>query len=341
VNRGRRTFLAASALAGATLVWGCSHPTSTGSITLYHLPKRFSRRGDDLTANITGRLEEGTHASYRLNGGPWREIQHGGPRNPEPFFTIEIPAHELETGRNELELRCNVSESCEPPLRVRFEYDPSPIDLPLTVNWRNADLNVDDGAWETFEENGQWRVRPRPGFEDYDRVLIATGAFAGGRRVRTDMQFLEHSVPGRPYGFGVLPMWGGRPDDRSDGPRRGWSFSLCWYYSTYHGIGSEFSYKVGDGGPEWASTYQDFVLEPGRRVFLDIEVWPESTKEGRGFRYVQRFRLRRDESAPWGKWLTLTDTVSGTLPRGEYAVALVAHRCQVNFGPILVEALDI
>jgi hypothetical protein len=50
-------------------------------------------------------------------------------------------------------------------------------------------------------------------------------------------------------------------------------------------------------------------------------------------------RWRGGGDATDGVWFELADREGAPLPVGEYAVALVAHRCQVDFGPVRVEAM--
>ena len=327
--------------ATATLTWGCSERASSRVVTVFHLPATFSRRSGYLTANITGALEPGTKASYQVNGGEWRQIMHAPPRNPEPFFTIELSLNELLPGRNRVTIRCEDGAGCAETLPLDFRYDPSPIALPLRVNWAGADLDVGDGQWETFNDGKIWRVRPAPGFETYDRLLIVTGTFPGARRIKTDMTYRGRgdSKKNKPFGFGVLPMWGGHTDTETTVPRRGWNYSICWYYSKYAGLGSEFSFKLGDEAPRWVSAYRNIDLQQDQKFFLEIEVWSDKDNQGQHRRYVQRFRWRADDSASWGEWLEIADNAGGNLPEGEYAVALVAHRCQVEFGSVTVEPL--
>jgi hypothetical protein len=330
-------------LAGAvTLIWGCGEKTSARFATVFHLPRTFSRRFGDFTANIVGVLESDSKASYQINGGEWWEITHMPPRVPEPFFTIELSADDLSPGPNQVKIRCDNGDESGEILRLDFRYDPSPVVLPRQVDWEGADLDVGSGKWETFNDGKGWRVRPKPGFETYDRLLIVTGAFPGARRIKTDVLYRGRgsSVKKRPFGFGVLPMWGGRPDPNPRAPRRGWNFSLSWYYSKYGALGSEFSYKQGGEDFRFVSTFQSIDLQMDQRFFLEIEVWPERDSQGQHWRYVQRFRWRSEESVPWSDWLELADNAGGDIPEGEYAVALIAHRCQVDFGSVTIEPLS-
>jgi hypothetical protein len=338
----RRDFLKLTLVGAATLIWDCSEQTSPRFATVFHLPDTFSRRNGDFTANITGVLAPDIKASYQVNGREWRKIMHAPPRIPEPFFTIELSVDDLLPGPNQVKIRCDEGDDCGEILRLDFRYDPSPVVLPLQVDWAGADLDVGGGKWETFNDDKGWRVRPTPGFETYDRLLIVTGAFSGARRIKTDMIYRGRgsSEKTRPFGFGVLPMWGGRPDTDRKVPRRGWNFSLCWYYSKYGALGSEFSYKLGDEAPRWVSAYRNFDLRKDQEFFLEIEIWSDRDSQGRHRRYVQRFRWRSEDSGSWGEWLKLADNAGGNIPEGEYAVALITHRCQVDFGNVTVEPLS-
>jgi hypothetical protein len=337
----RRDLLKLTLAGAATLIWGCNEQTSSRFVRIFHLPDTFSRRYGDFTANITGVLDPGINASYQVNDSEWRIIMHAPPRIPEPFFTIELSVDDLLPGPNQVKIRCNDGGSCGETVLLDFSYDPSPVVLPRLVGWAGADLDVGGGQWEIFNDGKGWRVRPMPGFETYDRLLVLTGAFPGARRIKTDMIYRGRGSSDikRPFGFGVLPMWGGRPDTDRKVPRRGWNFSLCWYYSKYAALGSEFSYKLGDEKPRWVSAYRNIDLQQNQRYSLEIEVWPETDMQGRHSRYVQRIRWRQQESAPWGEWLELADNAGGNLSEGEYAVALIAHRCQVDFGSVTIEPL--
>jgi hypothetical protein len=40
-------------------------------------------------------------------------------------------------------------------------------------------------------------------------------------------------------------------------------------------------------------------------------------------------------------WMELQDSSGSPLPYGEYGVALVAHRCKVEFGPVDISVLGV
>jgi hypothetical protein len=134
-------------------------------------------------------------------------------------------------------------------------------------------------------------------------------------------------------------MWGGHPDDAGVSPRRGWSFSTAWFYSHYKGVGMDFSYKYGDAAPQWVSAYRNFEPQAGRRYFLTVETWPELDATGHHAGYRQRMKWWPEGQPAPQEWLELADTGGAPLPAGEYAVALIAHRCQVDFGPVVVKPL--
>lgn len=334
----RREFLRRTGAAALALGVGC-RPQDAPAIQVFHAPARVSRRTPDLGATVCGAFAPRTREkAYRINEGSWLPIINDDLRVPEPLFTIEASSDDLHVGRNTLDIR-GVRDGETVSRTVEFEYDPSPIALPLTVDWAQEDLAVADGHWEVVENrDGTW-VRPVPGSELYDRLLLVAGAFPQGRRIDLDLVY-RADVGSRLYGFGMLSLWGGRPDQPRVTPRRGWSFGLAWYYSRYQGVGSEFSYKFGAEEPRWASTYRDLSLEPGVPYHVAVEVWPERDDEGTLLRYRQRMQWTprdRESSFPW---LELTDVEGAPLPDGEYGVALIAHRSQVEFGSVTIQPLD-
>ena len=44
-----------------------------------------------------------------------------------------------------------------PPQQLtrKFSYDPAPVRLPLSVDWSQSQLDVQDGEWEKTEVDGQ------------------------------------------------------------------------------------------------------------------------------------------------------------------------------------------
>jgi hypothetical protein len=45
------------------------------------------------------------------------------------------------------------------------------------------------------------------------------------------------------------------------------------------------------------------------------------------------------EPAP-DEWIELADTEGSPIPAREYSVAIVAHHCQADFGPVIVTPLE-
>jgi len=338
----RRSFLKTSALAaGGVLVFGCTPSSNDPLIEVLHLPDTFSRRAGELTANVSGRYKrELSQLRYQVNGSDWITSSLSGSRLPSPFFTVEMRAEDLTAGSNTLNIEATPKRGHSQTLGLAFDYQPTPISLPMTVDWSQSNqLDVQDGYWEIFSEAGTSRVRPVPGHENYDRLINVTGAFAGGRRVETELILRSHNDK-RLYGFGVIPMWGGHVDDVGVSPRRGWNFAIAWFYSAYKGIGAEFSLKAGDTDANWVSSYRNFKPEKGVPYKLIAECVPEVNEAGTHLRYAQRMKwFAADEPEP-NEWLEVTDTEGSALPVGEYAVTLVAHRSQVEFGAVTVTALD-
>ena len=310
------------------------------AVEIYHLPERYARRDGDLSANITGFLSPWARdARFQLNEGSWQEIPQAPPRAPAPFFTIELPVNELRPGANKIELEARNLFGSRQSITRAFAYSPAPVSIPVTVDWSQSDLDVQDGYWEIITSGDERRVRPKPGFEDYDRILMVTGAFPGGRRVETDITFRGMTGKG-PWGFGVLPLWSGHPDNGNVRPRRGWHYSIAWYYVWYHGVGNSFALKNGDLPERWVASYRNFEVAAGGRYSIKVETWSVVDSQGNHVRFHQRLKWWVYGEPEPDEWLELTDSDGTLFPQQGYAVALIAHRSQVEFGPITVSPLD-
>ncbi|MEM9948979.1 MAG: twin-arginine translocation signal domain-containing protein [Cyanobacteria bacterium P01_D01_bin.36] len=337
----RRRFLQTSALAaGGAIAFGCTPQSDESLIEVLHLPQTFSRRAGELTANVSGRYNrELTQLKYRVNGSQWQTFSMGNIRMPSPLFTVEMRAEDLQSGSNTITIEATPKRGDIQALALAFNYQPNPVSLPTTVDWTQSNqLDVQDGYWETLSAEGATRIRPVPGYENYDRIVNVTGAFAGGRRVETELTLRSHHDK-RLYGFGVIPMWGGHVDEVDISPRRGWNFAIAWYYSAYKGIGAEFSLKQGDADANWISSYRNFKHEKGVPYRIIAECVPEVDAAGNHLRYAQRIKWFAAEETEPEEWLEVTDTEGSALPEGEYAVSVVAHRCQVEFGAVTVTEL--
>jgi hypothetical protein len=351
----RRKFIKTSVLATASVVVHGCLTEEKPLVQVFHCPKRFSRRYGELTVNICGSLASSAkNTRYRLNQSQWHQLlPQGKPRVPPPLFNIELRPEELHSGMNGLTIEASTSNSDRPEITfLEFEYDPNPIELPVRVDWSsNSDLEVQDGYWETFEVDGSWRVRPKPGFEGYDRLLNVTGAFPGGRRIETDVIFRKTGWLGLrgkgTYGFGILSMWGGHPDKLGVYPRRGWNFGIAWFSGPPHdppGKVVEFSYKYGDDNALWSTNYQPLELKSNVRYLIISECFSELDAAGNHLGYRQRMKWWAEGESEPEQWLEITDRIkdakgkgkSHLLQPGEYAVALLAHNTQVDFGPVII-----
>jgi hypothetical protein len=336
---GRIAGGAGALVLGALLVFGVLEFAGSAKepvVEVYHCPELFARRFGDVTANVTGEVSRFSRGvRYRVNGGDWVELRHSRSRIPAPLFTIEIAPDQLRVGSNTLEITGKRFGIWEQTRDCEFDYDSSGVVLPFIEDWTDTDLDVQDGYWETLEKEGEHRVRPVPRHEGYDRLLLVTGAFAGARRVETTIILRNHAVD-KPYGFGVLPLWGGRPDRDGILPRRGWNFSLVWFYSHYGGVGQEFSYKDSSALPDWASNYRSIHLQEDVPYRVVVEAGPVRHADGSHWCYYQRMKWWVEGEPEPEEWMELTDIVGSPLPPGEFSVALVAHRSQVEYGPVRV-----
>ena len=333
-------WLAVALLGGVVIagVIGLERYRETPLITMVHVPEVYPKRSGSLSANATAYVApRARNIRYRVNEHAWRQVDDiWSSRFVGGVMTFEMPSEELEAGPNRLEI------SAEAPLRepdkreVSFSYDPSAVVLPLRRNWLGEPLEAQDGAWEAIEVDGEGRVRPVPGYEGYDRLLLVTGAFPAPRRIETYAVYRhERRTPREEVGFGVLSLWAGHPGSWSYLPRKGWSFALGLYWSKPGGVGSEISHYEGDAPPRWVNSYRDTPLVSGERYFIVIEVEEERAGGQHRF-YRQRMKMWLESQPEPEEWIVLTDKEGARLPDSEYAVALYALDCQVEFGPITV-----
>lgn len=310
-------------------------------IEIHHLPKCFARRYGDFTANICGLFKPAVkRARYRLNDGTWTDIKNTIPRVPSPLFNIELSDNELSSGLNELDIKVVTYRGKTAMETVQFQYDRSVVHLPRHIDWNHEDIDSQDGKWQKHIVGDACWIRPYPGEERYDRILVVSGAFAGARQVETEIIFQSPMTPGKPFGFGILPLWGGRPDSMRNMPREGWNFSLVWYYSHYDAVGIEFSYKDGKLPPAWIATYRNFDLEPGVPYRVKVQCWPKFDMTKKHLGYIQRMKWwERDETEPV-EWMETSDIEGAPISPGEYGVTLIAHQVQALFGPVSITALD-
>jgi hypothetical protein len=326
-------FVAIAVAAAATLFAAgrlAEHRYGSDRLSIDHCPSRFTRRAGELTANVTGRWAGEGPILYRLDDGAWRTLTPDSDRFPDGAFTIELRPAELSAGPHVLAVRAGQRE-----VTRRFSYTDEPVVLPFVQRWEH-DLEVVDGTWERITVDGELWVRPLPGTEGYDRIVAATGALAGGRRVEVDVVLRKATHRDRMWGFGALPLWGGHVDDPEQAPQRGWSFAVAWYYSRPNGVGMEFSRRIGDGEAAWVASYRNAEVEPGRRYRIVAEAWPEHDAAGGIARVRQRMKWWAVDQPEPEAFLELVDRPSVALRETEFAVALVAHRCQAEFGPVRV-----
>ncbi len=309
----------------AGLVYKTTQPEA--QLVVEHVPDTFARRAGDLTANVCGVYTGHAPLQYLLNAGEWRELDPRRSANPRFFdhrFSLELMPEDLRRGTNSLRLLGDGVDRF-----LTFRYDDAPVAVPVNVDWRSTPLDVQDGAWERVDVDGETWVRPVPGTEGYDRVLNVTGAFADGRRIEVDMTFRGETHPGRLFGFGVIPLWGGHRDVEEQLPRRGWRYGIGWYYSKQDGIGVEFADKLGAEPFDSTTASELAKIEVGETYRTVVEAVPDFGG------WILRMKWWKHGDDEPTHWIELADH-GKRLPPGDYSVALVAHRCQVEFGPVRV-----
>ncbi len=335
----RRYGFAAFGLAVAAVLW-VWHATAP-LFVIHHAPSTFGARAGAFTLNVTGRLAwRATAASWRLDDGPSHPLRHSPPRVPVPEFVVEIPPDGLEPGVHRLVIEATAPLRPAERRELVFRYDPTPPAATVVRRWEPAEeLDVQDGSFQRLRgADGRWWVRPVPGSEGWDRTIVASGAFAGARRVTTRLVFRYAVAERGRFGFGVFPLWGGRPEAGDVRPARGWRFGLLWYYGVLRAVGTGFSERIGDGPDVWVTNYRNFALEPGRVYLLRTEAWPEPAARGRT-RWWVRAKWWPEGSPEPDVWLAVSDDQGAPLADLPYGVALFAHYSQVEFGETVVEPL--
>lgn len=310
------------------------------SVEVHHPRGPVQRRAGDFGVNVCGIASgQDLKLRYTLNGGPWRDARQEKPRTPPPRFTLELPARDLNDGVNQVRIEGRDAGGRISEVFHEFEYLSGEITFPVHRTWENPELDVVDGVWETAASGSERVARPVAGHEDYDRLLVVTGAFAGGRRVETTLTLREIMAVGKQHGFGLLPLWGGHPDEEAPSPGRGWRFSLGWYYTHYGSVGMEFSTKEGAAKYDFLAIYRSWQPERDRPYRVVMEAWPEKDASGAHARWQQRMKWWDAAESEPEHWMELSDETV-PLPDLEYGVALIASRCHVEFGPVRVTALS-
>jgi len=326
-------------IVGVLVIWTISSPL----IEISHVSETYPRRTEELTANIGGRHHRLSWPPvWQLNDGPDEPVRQGWPRAKWPDFIIEIPVDKLKLGRNEVVIKTSDWMGRSQRLVRSFNYDDRRPSLPLKIDWSVTPLEIQDGHWETIKRKNGTYVRPKPGFEAYDRIALATGAFPINRRIETTIVYRGHILDriragAHEFGFGILSLWGGHPGVVNKKPREGWSFALAWYWSKPGGAGNEISYRYNKSKPVWVGSYRDLEVVPDTEYNVVIEV---RRYAGDGKPYIQQ-RLKwwkAGDSEP-ADWVVTEDREGAPLPGGEYAVGLIAYNCLVEFGSIFIAPL--
>ena len=310
-------------------------------IRFYSMPPSFLNKADGITLNIHGKLNEFVSIEhYRINNRQRIQSRTGSPRLNENEFVIEFLAEDLNAGENILNVTIVNLLGSKRQVELVFNYDSTPPKLPVLINWTNTSLESQDGQWEKVKKGGQVLVRPVPGTEGYDRILLASGAFKGSRRVESIVTFVKGAKSNKLFGFGIIPLWGGHADSTRNSPRRGWKYGLGWYYSKEKGIGVEFSDKVDDEKHITLSKYTKFKPIPGKRYKIVIDSKQILSARGEHLTYFQTMTWTRLDSNQPPISVELYDKRNEPFGDFQYSVALLAHRAQVEFNSVTISVLE-
>lgn len=303
----------------------------------FSYPSVFRKRAGDLTANIVGSFSYAVvEARFSLNGGPEQKLGWQVPRVPRPLFVIELPVEQLQAGKNVVVLKTRSWTGAKSQSEFEFSYDDADVTLPISIDWTDDELDAQDGVWERLVNPAGCSVAVKPGHERYDRILMASGAFSVEREITAEFIFHGPKDVLKPYGFGLLPLWGGRPGPDPAGPRSGWNFAIAWYYSIYSAVGMEFSYRRGTQAPDWVATYRNWDLKAGDACKVRVITTQQVQANDQAPGILQKMKWWRAGEPEPEQWMSLSDDSGCRLPEGEFAVALVAHNCSVQFGALRI-----
>ncbi|MCW9042449.1 MAG: hypothetical protein OQK05_03820 [Pseudopelagicola sp.] len=299
-------------------------------------PALIGRKSDDVTANFNARSRLPAPVlrplRFRANGGPWENLGRGSPRLGRGHVLIEIHADKLRPRANNLDIELQSLLGLRRTFTHPFHYHEDMPDFPIISDWERGPPEVQDGFWDIIKSDTLgYSIRPRLGHEGYDRFVLIAPPFQGSRRVTVDMRFAK--ATGALHGFGVLPFWGGHLDPEGRFPRRGWEYGLAWYYSVQGGFGVEFSRKSGSDPHATDRIYRPHHPTAGDAFRIVVEAF-----DANGVKSI-RLKTRPLPHGAFGEWIELTD-ISGHLKGDRYAVGLIAHRAQVEFGKATVEKIE-
>jgi hypothetical protein len=307
--------------------------------------RQISRRSGALTANFSGRVGSGASSlEYSINNGAWIPVDLSSKAFDQETVTLQVPRSLILGGQqlNHVFVRGSTwLKETEAEFPVRFVYDDAPPALPLVWSAAKGRTESDHGLWVQQARDGDPLIQPVPGTEGYDRILLLSGAFAGARRIRARIVYLQGSLPhpGMLHGYGLIPLWGGNVDEDGVCPRRGWRYGLCWFYSAEQGYGIEFSNKPGAQEHDTVNRYAAFEPQPGRVERILIEAWPTQDEGAFSGWHIRAKRWFEDEQEPQA-WLQFSDSGGKRLPEQEYAVAFLAHRCSAGIFEARIEKLS-
>jgi hypothetical protein len=296
----------------------------------------IGRKSDNVTANFNAR----SHlpgpvvraARFRANAGAWKELDGSSPRQVRRHFLMEVHARDLIRGANNLEVELRSLLGFRRRIHHPFQYRDDMPSFPIISDWATQAPEVQDGFWEVIRsEVFGYAIRPQSGDEGYDRFVLIAPPFKGSRRITVDLRFVE--ATDALHGFGILPFWGGHLDPTERFPRRGWEYGIAWYYAVRGGFGAEFSKKIGGEPHATDRIYRPFSPAPGEAFRIVVEALDLKGRK------TIKLRVRSLPHGAFGEWIELLD-VSGHLQSDRYAVGLVAHRAQVEFGRTIVERID-
>lgn len=308
--------------------------------------KHYSAPTGTLSVNVTGKRTRFVgKIEYRQGDtGPWLRLDLASPRLSRRSVVFELFPNEAKAHEITVNIRATskIGTTRRFSRVVQIEAGSAVPVAPYLHEWIADDLETQDGRWELAVapsgETGSW-VRPSPGTEAYDRILLAGPSFSGPRRVEFSFVLDEIRKTPAPYGVGVLALWGGHLETTDRRPRRGWEYALGWWYSAYPGFGVEIARRVDNGPISTDNATRDEPIELGKVYHMALEARPISKKDARGIALRMKWSNSKDEleSADW--ILETFDTGQDLSVNKSYAIGVLAHRTSARFSPIQITPL--
>jgi hypothetical protein len=338
----------------------------------YGSTQNFGVLGDpQRDINVLGNVTSATSLEYSLNGGPPVQLTIGtGGSTPAPLsadvlhaddataagnkrlvnkgdFNAEIPISDLLAGANTVEITAYGNGQTTETVTVNYGGGKT-WPMPYTLDWNDYDdledalqggnVQVVDGEWYLFEDDGEKWLRPIETAIGYDRAVAIGGIQWQNYDILVPIWLKLFPIE-NVGNIGLMVRWQGHIEkDPGEQPLTG------WWESGVFGIYRHYSQVLPDDPTPRLEMFY------GRRSKLvDESGFSVKRKEP----YWWRLRVQTTESAPYGlfsmkvwkssdpepsDWVfEVADEMPEALDTGSFL--LVAHESDAQFGKVEVKPL--